>query len=176
MKQSVKMLLVLIAVAGLWLKPAICPAETKKGLLIYDSNYSSTAEVAYWLKAIIGNELPLDVKKIDQVITVKPYDYVIFGSYSKWEKPSPRIYKFIEFWKDELAKKQVCYFLTGGDWDETMVLKAPGAPVKLIAGRNYLFDLQEKYPAIKPVIMGGFGGRQVHADIAGNGRVHDLGA
>jgi len=167
MKQSVKMLLVLIAVAGLWLRPAVCQAETKKGLLIYDSNYSSTAEVAYWLKAIIGNELPLDVKKIDQVITVQPYDYVIFGSYSKWEKPSPRIYKFIEFWKDELAKKQVCYFLTGGDWDETMVLKAPGSPVKLIAGRNYLFDLQEKYPDIKPVIMGGFGGRQVQPTLQG---------
>ncbi len=167
MKQSVKMLLVLIAVAGLWLRPAVCQAETKKGLLIYDSNYSSTAEVAYWLKAIIGNEQPLDVKKIDQVITVKPYDYVIFGSYSKWEKPSPRIYKFIEFWKDELAKKQVCYFLTGGDWDETMVLKAPGSPVKIIAGRNYLFDLQEKYPDIKPVILGGFGGRQVLPTLQG---------
>ena len=116
--------------------PNICGAETKKGLLVYDSIYSSTVEVAYWIKAIIGIEQQLDVKKLDQVITVAPYDYVIIGSYSKWEKPSPRIYKFVEVWKDELAKKEVCYFLTGGDWDETMVLKAPGSPVKIIAGRN----------------------------------------
>ncbi len=65
-------------------------------------------------KAIIGNEQPLDVKRIDQVITLAPYDYVLIGSYSKWEKPSPRIYKFIETHKDALANKQVCYFLTCG--------------------------------------------------------------
>lgn len=136
-------------------------AEQKKGLLVYDTMYGSTIEAAYWLKAIIGNEQPLDVKKIDQVITVKPYDYVIMGSYSKWEKPSPRIYKFVEKHQMDLAQKQVCYFLLGGDWDETMVLKAPGAPVKIIAGRNYLFDIREKHPNVKPVIIGGFGGRQV---------------
>ena len=167
MNKSVKIMLALLALASVCLHPALCRAEGKKGLLVYDSIYSSTSEVAYWLKAIIGNEQPLDVKKIDQVITVKPYDYVIIGSYSKWEKPSPRIYKFVELWKDELAKKQVSYFLLGGDWDETMVLKAPGAPVKLIAGRNYLFDMQAKYPNIKPVIIGGFGGRQVMASLQG---------
>ena len=167
MNKSVKNMLALLALASVCLHPALCRAEAKKGLLVYDSIYSSTSEVAYWLKAIIGNEQPLDVKKIDQVITVKPYDYVIIGSYSKWEKPSPRIYKFVELWKDELAKKQVSYFLLGGDWDETMVLKAPGAPVKLIAGRNYLFDMQEKYPNIKPLIIGGFGGRQVMASLQG---------
>jgi menaquinone-dependent protoporphyrinogen IX oxidase len=142
-------------------------AEQKKGLLVYDSVYGSTIEVAYWLKAIIGNEQPLDVKRLDQVITVKPYDYVIIGSYSKWEKASPRIYKFIEKNQMELAQKQVCYFLLGGDWDETMVLKAPGAPVKIIAGRNYLFDIKEKFPNIKPVVIGGFGGRQVMSALNG---------
>jgi len=154
--------------ALVFLYPNICSAEAKKGLLVYDSIYSSTVEVAYWLKAIIGIEQQLDVKKLDQVITVAPYDYVIIGSYSKWEKPSPRIYKFVEVWKDELAKKEVCYFLTGGDWDETMVLKAPGSPVKIIAGRNYLFDIQEKYPNIKPVVIGGFGGRQVMPALQGS--------
>ncbi|MEI6126953.1 MAG: flavodoxin domain-containing protein [Pseudomonadota bacterium] len=139
----------------------------KKGLLVYSSIYSSTAEVAYWIKAIVGSEQVLDVKRLDQVITVKPYDYVIIGSYSKWEKPSPLIYKFVEFWKAELEKKQVCYFLLGGDWDETMVLKAPGAPVKIIAGRNYLFDIQAKYPNIKPVVIAGFGGRQVISTLRG---------
>ncbi len=150
------------------LRPNLCAAETKKGLLVYDSVYSSTVEVAYWIKAIVGNELPLDVKKIDQVITVAPYDYVIIGSYSKWEKPSPRIYKFVEFWKDELAKKEVCYFLTCCDWYVTMVLKDPGATVIIIAGSIYIFDIQDKYPNIKPVIIGGFGGRQVQPALQGS--------
>ncbi|MBN2105798.1 MAG: hypothetical protein JW832_00120 [Deltaproteobacteria bacterium] len=145
----------------------VCQAEAKKGLLVYDSIYSSTPEVAYWLKAIIGNELPLDVKKIDQVITVDPYDYVLIGSYSKWEKPSPRIYKFVETNKDKLATKQVCYFLTCGDWDETMILKVPGRPVHQIAGRNYLYEIMTQYPNIKPVVIGGFGGRQVMPALKG---------
>lgn len=147
--------------------PAISSAEAKKGLLVYDSIYGSTHEVAYWIKAIIGNEQPLDVKKIDQVITVTPYDYVLIGSYSKWEKPSPRIYTFIEENKDKLAKKQVCYFLTCGDWDETMLLKVPGRAVHQIAGRNYLYELMNKYPNIQPVVIGGFGGRQVMPALKG---------
>ncbi len=151
-------------------------AEPKKGLLVYDSIYSSTPEVAYWLKAIIGNEQPLDVKKIDQVITVKPYDYVIIGSYSKWEKASPRIYKFIEKNQMELAQKQVCYFLLGGDWDETMLLKAPGAPIKLIAGRNYLFDIKEKFPEYQARRHRRLRRPAGHARTERPGRIHDLGS
>ena len=99
-------LLAAILAAVTFLTPIISEATMKKGLLIYDSNYGCTAEVAYWVKAIIGIEQPLDVKKIDQVITVAPYDYVIIGSSTKTEKPLPRIYKFVEAYKDELAKNR----------------------------------------------------------------------
>jgi len=168
MKHVRKGFLLAVAVAVLLYVPAAAgAAEAKKGLLVYDSIYSSTVEVAYWIKAIIGNELPLDVKKIDQCITVKPYDYVIIGSYSKWEKPSPRIYKFIETHESDLAKKQVCYFLTCGDMDETQILKAPGQEAHLIAGRNYLYEVMTKHPSIKPVVIGGFGGRQVMPSLQG---------
>ena len=168
MKQPVKKMYLLAAVSCLiFLCPLICRAEAKKGLLVYDSIYGSTPEVAYWLKAIIGDERPLDVKRIDQVITVVPYEYVLIGSYSKWEKPSPRIYKFVETWQNELAKKQVCYFLTCGDWDETMILKVPGSGAHQIAGRNYLYELMTKYPNIKPVVIAGFGGRQVASALHG---------
>ena len=167
--ERARVVLIIIALAVLtFLCPDICKAEAKKGLLVYDSSYGSTAEVAYWIKAIVGDEQPLDVKKLDQVITVAPYDYVIFGSYTKNEKPSPRIYKFVEAYQNELAQKQVCYFLTCGDWDETMVLKVPGREAHLIAGRNYLYDIQEKFPTIKPTVIGGFGGRQVTPTLQGS--------
>ena len=70
-------------------------------------------------------------------------------------------YAFVEKHADDLAKKEVAYFLTCGDTDETQVLKAPGQKAHLIAGRNYLLDIIEKFPAIKPVSIAGFGGRQV---------------
>jgi menaquinone-dependent protoporphyrinogen IX oxidase len=157
-----------LVIICLLLLPVSGSAAQLKGLLVYDSIYGSTIEVAYWIKAIVGIEHPLDVKRIDQVITVAPYDYVIIGSYSKNEKPSPRIYKFIEVFQNDLAQKKVCYWLTGGDWDETMVLKVPGGTPHLIAGRNYLFEImEEKHPNIKPVVIGGFGGRQVAPALQG---------
>ena len=152
-------LVVLLGIALTW--PSFAHAEAKKGLLIYDTIYGSTIEVAYWIKALIGAENRLDVKRLSQFLTVEPYDYVIIGSYTRNEKPSEDTYKFLETYQDKLAKKEVIYFLTCGDNDETMVLKTPGGTPHLIAGRNYLFDLYEKFPNIEPVVVGAFGGRQV---------------
>ncbi len=136
-------------------------AEQKRGLLVYDGIYGSTIETAYWLKAIIGHNQHLDVKALPQVITVEPYDYVIIGSLTRWEKASKAIYAFIEKNIASLAKKEVCYFLTCGDTDETMVLTYPGKAPHLIGGRNYLLHTQETFPEIKPVSIVAFGGRQV---------------
>ena len=137
-----------------------------KGILIYDTIYHSTAEVAYWIRALVGDDQYLEVKQLDQIVDVSPYDYVIIGSYSRWEKPSPRIYKFVEKYQDVLAMKKVGYFLTCGDVDETMILKTPGGTPHLIAGRNYLYDIQQKFPTVKPVMIGGFGGRQVNPNLS----------
>ena len=48
-----------------------------------------------------------------------------------------------------------------------MVLNVPGKKPHLIAGRNYLYDIQEKFPEIKPVVIGCFGGRQVMPALSG---------
>jgi menaquinone-dependent protoporphyrinogen IX oxidase len=133
--------------------------STKKGLLAYDTIYGSTAEVAYWLKALIGEDQHLEVKRLCQVLTVKPYDYVIIGSYTRWEKPDKPTYKFVETHLNDLSQKEVACFLICGETDETMILKYYGKPAHLASGRNFLLDIQEKYPAIKPVTTGGFGGR-----------------
>jgi menaquinone-dependent protoporphyrinogen IX oxidase len=153
-------------IAIILILPSFSHAQEKKGLLIYDTIYGSTIEVAYWIKALIGVENHLDVKRLSQLLTVKPYDYVIIGSYTRNEKPSKATYEFVETHQNELAKKEVAYFLTCGDNDETMVLKTPGGTPHLIAGRNYLFDIQEKFPNVKPVVIGGFGGRQVNPTLS----------
>lgn len=143
------------------ISPPPSHAEGKKGLLVFSSIYGSTVEVAYWIKQLIGPENLLDVKPLSQIITIKPYDYVIIGSLIRNEKPAPEIYTFVETNRDELARKEVAYFLTCGDNDETQILKTPGGTPHLIAGRNYLADIMEKFPDVKPVVIGGFGGRQV---------------
>ena len=159
-KDLMKKILMLLFVVML-LPISSVQAEGKKGLLVYASVYGSTIETAYWIKAIIGNENHLDVKSLDQIITIDPYDYIIIGSLTRNEKPVKKIYEFIDANRAKLASKQVAYYLTCGDSDETMVLKIPGKDAHLIGGRNYLADPMEKYPEIKPVAIAGFGGRQV---------------
>ncbi len=156
-----KNVLCFIFVSLFLIVPQLSSAEQKKGLLVYDGIYGSTIETAYWIKAIIGHDHHLDVKALSQVITIDPYDYVIIGSLTRWEKASKPIYAFIEDNRADLAKKQVCYFLTCGDTDETMVLTYPGKPAHLIGGRNYLLHTMETFPEIKPVAIAAFGGRQV---------------
>jgi len=65
--------------------------------------------------------------------------------------------------KNSLAQKETAFFLTCGDSDETVVMNMPHKPTHNTCGRSYFFDLLEKYPQIKPVTTGGFGGRQVKA-------------
>jgi menaquinone-dependent protoporphyrinogen IX oxidase len=149
----------------LWISIGYDAHAGLKGAIIYDSHYGATPEVAYWIRALVGEDQYLEVKHIDQIVDVSPYDYVILGSYTRWEKPSPRIYGFVEKNQDVLASKKVGYFLLCGDIDETMILKTPGGKPHLIAGRNYLFDIQQKFPKVKPVLLGGFGGRQVNTNL-----------
>ncbi len=152
---------IIVSLACAFLYGTAAAQSAKKGLLVHNSIYGSTLESAYWVKAIIGVENHLDVKAIPQIITVEPYDYVIIGSVTRNEGPTKPVFEFIDKFRAQLAKKQVCYFLNCGDTDETMVLKVPGQDAHLIAGRNYLIGIMEKYPDIKPVVIGGFGGRQV---------------
>jgi len=161
MKKGIMKKILMLLFVVMLLPISSAQAEGKKGLLVYASVYGSTIETAYWIKAIIGHENHLDVKSIDQVITIDPYDYVIIGSLTRNEGPVKPVYEFIEKYRDKLAKKEVAYYLTCGDSDETMVLKIPGKAAHLIGGRNYLKDQMEKYPEIKPVAISGFGGRQV---------------
>ena len=118
----------------------------KKGLIAYETQYGSAADVAYWLKALIGFENHVDVKTYNQVLTVEPYDYVIIGGYTRWEKPHKSTYKFIERFHEELTKKEIAYFLTCGEIDETIIIYMPGKPPHLSSGRSYLFDTLEKFP------------------------------
>jgi menaquinone-dependent protoporphyrinogen IX oxidase len=150
-----------MVLVALLLVPCGAFAAGKKGLLVYDSIYGSTVEVAYWIKAIIGIENQLDVKAIPQITTIEPYDYVILGSATRNEGPVKGMHAFIEANRSVLAKKELCFFLVCGDSDETQVLKVPGRDAHLIAGRNYMQPIYQRYPELTYTCIGGFGGRQV---------------
>ncbi len=160
-----KIVPVVMVLVALLLVPCGAFAAEKKGLLVYDSIYGSTVEVAYWIKAIIGIEHQLDVKTIPQVITLEPYDYIILGSATRNEGPLKRMHEFIEANRSVLATKELCFFLVCGDSDETQVLKVPGKEAHLIAGRNYMQPIYQRYPELKYTCIAGFGGRQVMASL-----------
>ena len=160
-----RILPVMMVLFALVLIPLGAQAAPKKGLLVYDSIYGSTVEVAYWVKAIIGHEQMLDVKAIPQVITIDPYDYIILTSSTRNEGPTKTMHKFIEANRSVLATKELCFLLVCGDSDETQVLKVPGKEPHLIAGRNYMVPINAKYPELKYTCIAGVGGRQVMASL-----------
>ncbi len=93
----------------------------------------------------------LDVKKLDQVMTVKPYDYVIIGSYSKNGKNRPAGYiNLLKCYQNDLAKKKVGVFSYCGDYDETMVLKVPAGTPHLIAGGTICLKSRKTFPMSSP--------------------------
>jgi len=156
-----RILPVMIALIAFLLVPLAANAAPKKGLLVYDSIYGSTVEVAYWIKAIIGHEQQLDVKAIPQITTIEPYDYIILGSATRNEGPTGTMVDFLEANRTVLAGKELCFFLVCGDSDETQVLKVPGTEPGLIAGRNYIIKMSKKFPELKFTCIAGMGGRQV---------------
>ena len=50
--------------AALW--PISSHAQAEKELPVHNINYGSTNEVAYWIKALIGDDQLLDVKRLCQ--------------------------------------------------------------------------------------------------------------
>ena len=54
MIKRTNLLIGVLFIICLLMLPASGSAAQLKGLLVYDSIYSSTVEVAYWIKAMIG--------------------------------------------------------------------------------------------------------------------------
>jgi menaquinone-dependent protoporphyrinogen oxidase len=78
----------------------------RRAIVIYDSKYGSTEQVANWIAEGVNDA---DLKYVGDVTSVF-YDLVVVGSPIYDEAPSQKIIKFLDRNKDNLANKRVALF------------------------------------------------------------------
>ncbi len=75
-------------------------------LVIYDTKYGSTEQVAHWVAEGINDA---DIRHVDDVTSLF-YDLIVIGSPVYNEAPSRRILEFLEKYRDSLANKRLAIF------------------------------------------------------------------
>jgi len=86
--------------------------QNNKILVIYDSKFGSTTEIAEFIgKHIPTGDQTVDAKPIDEVQNLNPYNNVIIGSAIQYNKWLPAARDFIIKHENELSIKNVSCFL-----------------------------------------------------------------
>jgi len=125
-----------------------------KALIVYGTRYGSTAEISEEMaKTLRERGLDVDVinAKEDKVEKAEDYDLFLVGSGIKMGKWTGEPLKFLEKNQDALANKAVALFVSCGSVDD---------PDQREKGRTkYLDEVAGKYPMVKIVSKGFFGGK-----------------
>lgn len=87
----------------------------KLALLIYDSKYGSTEQIAHWIAEGINDA---DVRHVDEVTSLF-YDLIVIGSPVYDEVPSRHILAFLDRYRDNLANKRLAIFTVSMPYDMT---------------------------------------------------------
>lgn len=103
----------------------------RKAIVIYDSKYGSTEQVANWIVEGINDA---DLKYVGDVTSVF-YDLVVIGSPIYNDVPSQKITKFMDRNKDNLSNKKVALFTV------SVPLNMTPERVKRFTGTGPLKDL-----------------------------------
>ena len=93
-------------------KPMLKKESENKILVVYDSQFGSTAEIAKFIGENLSiDEQIVDVKKINEVKDLSSYSDVIIGSAIQYDKWMAEARKFIIKNEAELSTKSVSLFL-----------------------------------------------------------------
>jgi menaquinone-dependent protoporphyrinogen oxidase len=129
---------------------------SKKILIAYGGNYDSTKEIAQYIAGILkrmGGDV--DVKGVEEIGSMVPYDAVIIGSAARMEKLLGKTLKFARRHEEELRKKITAYFVT-------CITMKDDTPENREKATGFLQPLR----CIKePVGLGLFGGRLEYSKI-----------
>jgi len=124
-----------------------------KILIAYSSGYGATEEVSEEIKNVIlqKNKWSVDVVPIDDVNDIDDYDALIIGSSVRADKPLANVRDFFARYRHELPMKKVALF--------AVCLTANNDAGREKVKKEYLPQLTERYPKIKPIAVAAFGGK-----------------
>ena len=124
-----------------------------KVLVTYSSGYGATKEVAEKIAEILGHtsSLVVTVKSIDDVFDIHAFDAVIVGSSVRADRPLANVRDFFARYNSELAQKHLAIF--------AVCLAAHCEEGCHRVKNEYIAQITEKYPRIKPICTKAFAGK-----------------
>ena len=130
-----------------------CNLKSKRKILVvYASEYGSTAEVAKAIgKLLCSDDMGVEVTCIKKVKDVRSYEQVIIGSPIQYDTWMDEAKSFLQMHEEELSKKSVSYFFT------SLTLSSKSDKAKKQAQR-YANDLYLLNTMVKPQSIGQFAG------------------
>lgn len=122
-------------------------------LVVFGTRYGSTAKIAEEIGAVLSDE-GFKVRVVnaakDTISDISEFDVVIVGSGIKMGKWTKETLNFLKKFEADLSQKKVALFVSCGYSRE---------PDKVDEAReNFLIKVADRYPSIKPVSLGLFGG------------------
>jgi menaquinone-dependent protoporphyrinogen IX oxidase len=87
----------------------------KLALVIYDTKYGSTEQVAHWVAEGINDA---DIRYVDDVTSLF-YDLIVIGSPVYNDAPSSHIMAFLDRYRENLANKRMAIFTVGLPYNMT---------------------------------------------------------
>jgi len=122
-------------------------------LVVFGTRYGSTARIAEEIgKVLSGEGLKVRVVNVakNPISDISEFDVVIVGSGIKMGKWTSETLDFLKRYEADLSQKRVALFASCGYSRE---------PDKVDGAReNFLIKIANRYPSIKPVSLGLFGG------------------
>lgn len=106
-----------------------------KVLVAYASKHHATAEIANAIAEVLlrPGKLQVDVRPVETIVTIEPYDAVVLGSSVYMGQWQPEAASFLKEQETELAKRRVWLFSSGptGEGDPNTLMKGWIFPEKL---------------------------------------------
>ncbi|MBK8138762.1 MAG: flavodoxin domain-containing protein [Chloroflexi bacterium] len=106
-----------------------------KVLVAYASKHHATAEIANAIAEVLlrPGKLQVDVRPVETVTTIAPYDAIVLGSSVYIGQWQPEAAEFLKDQEAELAKRPVWFFSSGptGEGDPNTLMKGWIFPEKL---------------------------------------------
>ena len=133
-------------------KPIIKNRNNNNILVVYDSQFGSTAEIAEFIgkNLSISNQI-VDVKKINEVSDLSIYNHIIIGSAIQYDKWMTEAKDFIIKNEVELSTKSVSFFF--------VCLVLSKKTEKAISKANsYAIEIEKLVPQVKVSNFGKFAG------------------
>lgn len=124
-----------------------------KVLITYSSGYGTTKEIAERIAQILSSsdDLLVTVQSVDDVIDITDFAAVIIGTSVRADRPLANVRDFFAQHNVELAKKHLAIF--------AVCLAANCSEGRDKVKRDYIAQITDKYPDLKPLSTEAFGGK-----------------